>query len=46
MGISLTSEDIEIVNRVMEENPGKFPEGGEGVLEALSYFRMVNMSET
>ena len=44
MGLSLTPDDIEIVNRMKGENPGKYPEGAEGVLDALSYFRMVNKS--
>ena len=34
MGIWLSQEDIAIVNKMQDENPGKY-QGGEGVLQAL-----------
>ena len=34
MGFSLTGEQMEIVNKMQEENPGKYM-GAEGVIQAL-----------
>lgn len=34
MGVWLTQEEIAIVNKMQDENPGKY-QGGEGVLQAL-----------
>lgn len=34
MGLSLTREEIEVANQLMEENPEKYPDG-EGLMQVL-----------
>jgi hypothetical protein len=41
MGVSLSPEEIKAANRMMDENPEKYPEGAEGVLHALKEIREI-----
>lgn len=44
LGISLTQEEVIIVNTMQKEHPGKY-EGGEGVLQALADYKLQKETE-